>query len=214
MNDQNNYDAGDTANVVISITHAGSPDSLFTNAFRVIFTVSYPIEFLQLNTSSPTVSVGGVKLPSESITYDTVAGTLTFNVSELDKTESIMASMDYLLQNDVESGQVIPLDLKLTWDSLPYEKTGGRNYSTSGTHMVSTDINFVKYYYEPLFQLKVKSPKLYLDFVTSNPDTPGIVVQVGESVSFNVTIVPPEVTLIFEIHNQSLLRECRVRQIL
>lgn len=139
MNNQNKYDAGDTANVIVSITHAGSLSSLFTNAFRVIFTVSYPTKFLQLNTSSPTIRVGGVKLPSQSITYDTVAGILTFNVSELDKTESITASMDYQLQNDVESGQIISLDLKLTWDSLPYGRTGGRNYSTSDKHTVSTD---------------------------------------------------------------------------
>ena len=141
MGDPNKYDAGDTANVIVSITHAGSLESLFTNAFRVILTVSYPTEFLQLNTSSPTIHVGGVKLSSEFITYDTVAGTLTYNVSELDKADSITASMDYLLQNEVQSAQMIPLDLKLTWDSLPYGKTGGRKYSTSDTHMVSINVN-------------------------------------------------------------------------
>ena len=137
MQDPNKYDAGDTVRVVIAVDHDGSLNSRLTDAFRVVLKVSYPTQNLELNTSSPAIHVGGRVYSSGSVEYDTIAGTVTYNVSELVKTDQMRVSLDCVLLNNVHSMQTISLSLDLSWDSLPYGMTGGRQYTSSGSHSVS-----------------------------------------------------------------------------
>lgn len=140
LEDPNRFDAGDMVGVVISVNHRGVLASRHTDAFRVLLVVSYPTKYLQLNTSSFGLDISGLQYPSDSIVYDTAAGVVMYNVSELGRADQMLASMDFKLLNEVYSTQTITLGLELFWHSLPYALDGGRNYNLSGTHSVSYTI--------------------------------------------------------------------------
>ena len=130
-------DAGDVVKVVVTVKHMGDLASRHTDAFRVLLLVSYPTKYLQLNTSSLALDFAEPNsIPNHSIEYDTLAGLITYNASQLAKSNLVDATMEFRLLDEVYSTQTIALGLQLFWHTLPYEINGGRNYSLSGTQNV------------------------------------------------------------------------------
>ena len=76
-----------------------------------------------------------------SYSYDQDLGWIQFMTDELVKTQFLQAVMAFKLDQDVSPGQIIELELSLTWNSLPYGKTGGRSYQTTEKHTVKPNSN-------------------------------------------------------------------------
>ena len=133
-------DAGDMVKVVVTVSHKGDLATRHADAYRVLLVVSYPTKYLKLNTSSLALDfemANSIQYSSHSIEYDTAIGVITYNVSQLAKSDLVNAIMEYQLLNEVFSAQTIELGLQLFWHTLPYEMNGGRSYNLSGTQDVS-----------------------------------------------------------------------------
>ena len=130
-------DAGDSLQILFVVYH----DTLtsLVDAQRVNVTLSYPNSLLLLNESSPSFQllVEEDLIDVGSVVTDAETGTVSFRTNDSPLGQAILATVQYELTNDVESGSTIELNYQLDWHSLPFEYNGGRAYSTSGVHQVS-----------------------------------------------------------------------------
>lgn len=91
----------------------------------------------------------------------------------------LIAAITLTALNTVENANSYVVPHTLDWHNLPYGLEGGRYYNTSGDHSIP-----------------IKTSQLSVDFITSDGNTPGNIVQLQEQISVNVTVTLPEVSSI------------------
>ena len=112
--------------------------------------------------------------PNASISGD--EGFVPYDRDEKEAEETLEPIMRLILQDMVQEDTEYQVLFDVVWHSLPYDYEGGRAYSHSGVLVLST--------------LDFRSS---LSFITSNPFTPGTLVQAQEQIFVNITVTFPEV---------------------
>lgn len=169
------YDAGDTVNLLFGIIH------FTTTGYRLNLTVTYPTEYFSLDTNdteSVRLYINGV-LQENSSTVNPENGTILCSTNMLDPQVWLIAAITLTALNTVENANSYVVPHTLDWHNLPYGLEGGRYYNTSGDHSIP-----------------IKTSQLSVDFITSDGNTPGNIVQLQEQISVNVTVTLPEVSSI------------------
>lgn len=173
------FDGGDSATFTVSIEH--QTISRQTSAFRFILTFQYLTQFMHFNESDPTSSVllvAAMALANftPNATIDGDLGSVPYDQDEKEAEDALETILVLTLESQVHSDTEYEVPFDVIWHSLPYGYDGGRNYSYSGVLTLST------------YDLRIE-----FSHVTSNPLTPGAILQVQEQILANITVTFPEV---------------------
>ena len=120
-------DAGDIVTLSITVYHLPNPS---VSAFRLSLFVFYPDTRVVFLGARLTLTSG------ISIASNTSNRTIVFAVPELATWDVALVAMEFMLRDDVRSGEVIPFPRTLVWSSQSALFPHGRDYSASGNQMV------------------------------------------------------------------------------